>query len=60
MHTREIIAMLYNINRGKNVSAKKGKDLIPLSIDEKIIEQEPLTQEEQQEIVKKFSRFIKN
>lgn len=58
-HTREIIAMLYNANRGKNVSAKTGRQLIPLSIDKKE-EKELLTLEQHKEIIKKFSKFLKN
>jgi hypothetical protein len=58
-HTREVIAILYNINRGKNSTAKRGKDLYPLMIDKISKEDfEPLTPEQHDEIVKKLSKYI--
>lgn len=52
--TREIIAIIYNVNRGQYVSAKSGADLIPLTIDNLRPEIEPLTLEEHKEILKRF------
>lgn len=58
--TREILAMLYNANRGKGKSAKTGRELVPLTIDDDRLEIEPLTLEEHNEVVRVFSQFIKN
>lgn len=59
-HTREIVAMLYNVNRGSKNSAKSGKQLIPLSIDGiGQPKKEPLTIEEYNEAVKRINKFFK-
>jgi hypothetical protein len=57
MRTREIIAMIYNVNRGKNSPVKTGRQLYPLSIDKKeVVEQ--LTKEDYEEITKKFKKYM--
>lgn len=60
VHTREILAMLYNINRGKNQSAKSGKQIIPLDIDGKEIPRQPLTVEEHKEAIRILGKYFKN
>lgn len=59
-HTREILAMLYNVNRGAKTTAKKGSQIIPLPIDNiKHEEKKPLTIEQHNEAVKKLGKYFK-
>lgn len=52
-HTREVLAMMYNANRGKNSAVKSGKDFIKLSFD--VTEEiKPLSLDEHKELLKKF------
>lgn len=61
MHTREIMTMLFNVNRGAKTSAKKGSQIMPLDIDKLGHEdKEPLTLEQHNEAVKVLSKYFKN
>lgn len=54
---REVLAMLYNINRGKGQVAKSGTDWIKLSSDKK--EKKGSTKLTPEEVEKKFPKTLK-